>query len=389
MVAAVALGAALLIALTSLGSGFREAARAPLAGIAADLVITRPDGGIPSEQTGRGVRQPFGLSTFDTGEIGQMSAVPGVDTAVGALQIWDFGPRSTITIAGVDPGQRSVGPGRILDHNLIAGRSFHPGEQRVAVLDRHYAAFYDTKVGQQVTVGGRDFSVVGVVEVKDSAQTAASNIYLPLADAQQLAGLAANQVNQVHVQVGNSADTEAVTAGITARVGQVSAITADSLVQIMGAVGRISARFSTIAAIIGGIGGLVLSWTALRGLVSERTREIGLLMAVGWRRSHVVAAFRIEALILGLVGAAVGIALGIVLAWLLSYIPAPDLVAAPPSMSGHSDAVQTTDTGLPVRVSLTAVGAAALVSLAGATGAGSLAARRATRLKPARSLVSL
>jgi putative ABC transport system permease protein len=389
VVAAVALGAALLIALTSLGSGFREAARAPLAGIAADLVVTRPDSGTPSEQPGRGVRQPFGLATFDSGEVRDMGAVPGVDTAVGSLQIWDFGPRSTITIAGVDPGQRAVGPGRILDRDLIAGRSLRTGERGVAVLDRHYAAFYDTKVGQRVKVGERSFSVVGVVEVKDSAQTAASNIYLPLAEAQQLAGLAADQVNQVHVQVGNSADTEAVTAGITDRVGQVSAITPDSLVQIMGAVGRISARFSTIAAVVGGIGGLVLSWTALRGLVSERTREIGLLMAVGWRRSHVVRAFRVEALVLGLVGAVVGIALGTALAGLLSYVPAPDLLPAPPSVVGHGDAPDADSNGLPVSVSLTALGAAALMSVVGATSAGVLAARRATRLKPARSLVSL
>jgi len=389
VIAAVALGAALLIALTSLGSGFREAARAPLAGIAADLVVTRPDIGAPSQQTGRGVRQPFGLATFDSDEVGQMNAVPGVGTAVGALQIWDFGPRSTVTIAGVDPAQQTVGPGRILHHNLIVGRSFHSGEPGVAILDRHYAAFYDTKVGQRVTVGQRTFEVVGVVEVKDSAQTAASNIYLPLGEAQQLAGLAETQVNQVHVQVGNSADTEAVTAGITERVGPVSAITPDSLVQIMGAVGRISARFSTIAAIIGGLGGLILSWTALRGLVSERTREIGLLMAVGWRRSHVVGVFRTEGLILGLAGAVVGIALGVALAWLLSFIPAPDLGAATTSMAGHDSTTPAAGTGLPVSISLTAVAAAGVVALVGATGAGMVAAHAATRLKPARNLVSL
>jgi putative ABC transport system permease protein len=157
----------------------------------------------------------------------------------------------------------------------------------------------------------------------------------------------------------------------------------------MGAVGRISARFSTLAAIIGAIGGLVLSATALRGLVSERTREIGLLMAVGWRRSHVVSAFRLEALVLGLAGAVVGIALGVALAWLLSYLPAPDLVAAPPAVAGHSDARPDADTGLPVSVSLTAVVTAALVAVVGATVTGALAARRVTRLKPARSLVSL
>jgi ABC-type antimicrobial peptide transport system permease subunit len=59
----VALGVALFIALTAAGSGFREAARQPLADIGADILISRSDnGGGVAAQTTRGVRQPFGLS---------------------------------------------------------------------------------------------------------------------------------------------------------------------------------------------------------------------------------------------------------------------------------------------------------------------------------------
>ncbi|WP_406864446.1 ABC transporter permease [Streptomyces sp. HUAS MG47] len=390
VIGAVALGSALLIALTSLGAGFREAARAPLAGIAADLIVTRPDTGSASGQSGRGVRQPFGLATFDGAELGEVRSVQGVREASGSLQIWDFGPRSTVTIAGVDPAQRAVGPGRILDRNIVEGRALRPGERGVAVLDRHYAAFYGTKTGRQVKVGTRMLPVVGVVEIKDAAQTAAANVYLPLADAQQLAGLPADQVNQIHVQVGDSGETEEVTARINDRIGNVSAITADSLVQIMGAVGRISARFSTIAAVVGAIGGLILSWTALRGLVAERTREIGVLMALGWRRGDVVRAFRLEALVLGLAGAALGILVGLALAGLMSYVPIPELLPEPPGGAGHGGtATETGGEGLPVSISLTALAAATLLAVLGSTLAGILAAHRVTGLKPARNLVSL
>ncbi|GAA4909029.1 ABC transporter permease [Streptomyces coeruleoprunus] len=387
VVGAVALGAALIVALTSLGAGFREAARAPLAGVAADVILTRPDGAAPSQQTARGVRLPFGLSTFSPADVAEVRSVGGVSVAVGSLQIWDFGPRSTITVAGVDPSQREVGPGRVLARDLVKGRAFTARERGVAVLDQHYAAFYDMKVGDRVKVGPREFAVVGILEVRDSSQAAAANIYVPLADAQQVAGLKAGEVNQVHVQVGNSSDTEEVTGRITDRLGTVSAITPDSLVQIMGAVGRISARFSTIAALVGAVGGLLLSWTALRGLVAERIREIGVLMAVGWRRRDVVRAFGLEALVLGLTGAAVGIVVGIGLAGLLSYLPTPEIVTGPPGAEGHA-AAGAEDTGLPVSVGLTALLTAALTSVVGATAAGVLAARRATALKPALNLMS-
>jgi putative ABC transport system permease protein len=230
-------------------------------------------------------------------------------------------------------------------------------------------------------------TVVGILEVEDSSQAAAANMYLPLSDAQHIAGLSAGQVNQVHVQVGSSADTSDVTEGINDRIGTVSVVTTDSLVQIMGAVGRISARFSLVAGVVGALGGLLLSWTALRGMVAERTREIGVLMAVGWRRRDVVTAFGFEAAALSLAGAATGILLGIVTARLLSYIPIPELLAGPPGAE-HGSTAASNETTLPVVVPATALVIATLTAVVGGTGAGVAATRRVTTREPARNLTS-
>jgi putative ABC transport system permease protein len=387
---AVALGAALFVTLTSLGAGFRAAARAPLADVAADLIVTRPVGkgeAAPSAQATRGVRLPFGLATFNAGEVRGIQSVQGVTATAGSLQIWDFGARSTVTIAGVDPAQQAVGPGRVLARNMVEGRSFHPGENDVAVLDRHFAQFYNVRVGGKVTVGQRQIPVIGMVEVRDSSQAAAANVYLPLTDAQRLAGLGPDRVNEIHVQVRSSADTGAVTSRINRTVGPVSAITTDSLVQIMGAVGRISARFSTVAAVVGAVGGLLLSWTALRGMVAERIHEIGLLMAVGWRRRDVVSAFRLEALLLSLAGAVMGILLGLALAALLTFVPVPELQAGPPEAAG-GHATAAGETTLPMGLDPLNLAVAALAAAIGGTAAGALAARRATAKKPARSLTA-
>lgn len=396
VVTAVALGASLFVALSALGSGFRVAARAPLAELAADLVVTRPAGAgdtgtTPDGQATRGVRMPFGLSTFNAGDLDDVRGVPGVAQTAAALQLWDFGPRSTVTLAGVDAGNRAVGPGRLLAENVIKGRGFAAGEHGVAVVDRHYAAFYGIDVGQTVTLAGKPVAVVGVVELTDASQAAASNVYVPLADAQRLAGLPPDQVNQIHVQVANAADADAVAARINDTLGQVSVITADSLVQIMGAVGRVSARFSTVASAVAVLGGLVLSWLALQGLVSERVAEIGLLKALGWRRRDVVRAFVTEAAVLSAVGAVAGLVLGLVMAALLSRMPLPDIsLSSGFSVADHGHGAVTGDasTRLPVGTDPLSLVLAFLVAAGGGTVAGWLTARRVAAIKPAQSLTA-
>lgn len=117
MVAGVALGVALFVALSALASGFRAVARAPLEAVAADLVVTRPSGPAPSPgtaQRGRGVRMPFGLSPLTSAEFAAVGQTEGVAATATALQLWEFGPRETTTIVGVDPAATAVGPARAL-----------------------------------------------------------------------------------------------------------------------------------------------------------------------------------------------------------------------------------------------------------------------------------
>lgn len=385
---AVALGAGLFVTLDGLGAGVRAAAQAPLAAVAADMIVTRPDGdGGPPDQTNRGVRSPFGLAMFSAEDVRRMAAVNGVSAAVGALQLWDFGDRTTVTISGVDAAQTAVGPGRILTRNVKEGRAFEPSERAVAVLDLHYARFYDFAVGDEVDVGDSSFKVVGIVELTDTSQAAAANVYVPIADARRLAGLPEDQVNEVHVQVREASDTDEVVSRIDGAVGQVSAITSDSLVQVFGAVGRISARFSTIAGLVGLIAGLLLGWLALQGLVAERRRDIGLLRAVGWRRRDVIRAFSTEAGLLSVVGALVGVLVGVGVVLLLGLTPAPAQVST--HSSGHSVSGPASKTpGLPTEIRVGSLVIGFLAAGLGGTLAGAAAAGRAAGRPPRRNLTS-
>ncbi|HUS69167.1 MAG TPA: FtsX-like permease family protein, partial [Anaerolineae bacterium] len=87
---------------------------------------------------------------------------------------------------------------------------------------------------------------------------------------------------------------------------------------LMGIVSAFAWGISILAVIIGGVG---MMNTVLMS-VFERTREIGLLRALGWRKSRVLRMILMESIGISLIGGVLGSALGIVTVWLFGRIPA-------------------------------------------------------------------
>jgi ABC-type lipoprotein release transport system permease subunit len=237
-----------------------------------------------------------------------------------------------------------------------------------------------------VTIGGRDFQIVGIAEQRGSSQAGVANLYVPLAEAQALVGLPAGQVNQVYVRVADASRVDAVVDALTARVGSLSVISQDSILQVMGGVARVSARFAEVAGLLGLLGGWVLAWVALSGLVAERQREIGVMKATGWRTREVIQVFLIEASLLSAAGGLVGVALGLAAALGTSYLPAP-VTALSETLPGLAVASATvSDPHLSAQVAPGVLLLALLVATSGGILAGWISAWRASALKPSQTL---
>jgi ABC-type antimicrobial peptide transport system permease subunit len=388
----VALGVALFIALTAAGNGFREAARQPLAGIGADILISRPDnGGSIAGQTMRGLRQPFGLASLTLVEADALHDVSGVSDVSGGLLLWDFGANSYQTLLGVDTtastGAAVVGPAQA-EKWVVNGRFFQPGETGVIVVDRHYAAFFGLEPGERVEIGERPFTVIGVIEVPGGNQAAAANFYLPLADAQALAGLASDQINQIYVRVAEAGNVEAVVAESEARLGDISVLTEQSIVQVMGGVAQVSDRFAGVAALAALLGGLILTGITLSTGINLRANEIGVMKATGWQARDVMRLFTAEGVLVSLLGAALGIVLGWLAILILGQIPVDlsTLVSSAGTTPGLGAMTETAAYTLPARLSWELVMLAVVTAVFGGGLAALLAAHRAARLKPAEAL---
>ena len=321
----------------------------------------------------------------------------------GALQIWDFGGTSYVTVLGVDiehalqaPGSGTqtttlhvVGPEATLASGLLSGRTFKPGDRGVAVADLHYARFFNLQPGAKVTVDGVPFDLIGIVELRNGSQAAAANLYLPLADAQSLVGLGPDQVNQVYVRVANAGKVDTVVARLTRELGNISVMTEDSLLQVMGGIGQVSARFSLIAATVGLLGGLIVSLGGPRrtggGAAPGNRRHEGGRLAEPPRRAG-FSAGSFPAQPAGRPGGLLARVGRGVVARADSRLP--DTITAADQTIQSMAMVQTAaqNLTLPARVDMATLALAILASVGGGTFAGWTSARRAAKIKPAQSL---
>jgi len=393
-----AVGIALLVVVNALSSAFREAARAPLAEVGADISIQR-NGDVPQELAGPVF--PCSAVTLRKDEVERVRQVPGITGVATGVLLWVFDADQFTIIMGLDP-QSPLGPGR-LRHFITQGRFLESGptaNKAEALLEVNYAQERRLKVGDNVSVAGKSYPVVGLVDASKAAKVAVAGVYLPLAEAQALAQ-ASPQVQSVSPFAAGDVNLLFLTAdqrrvpGLAATLkgilgDKVSISTPESFLKQLGNLFALSDTFAwAVSAIaIATAALLVLKTTA--GNINERAREIGVLKCLGWTNADVTRQLLAETLIQCLLAGV----LGLVVAWLaclgLSFlevrIPIPwEMAPTPHFLPGGGEPVFKT-LSLPMRLapSLAAFALSLCVLIGGVTGG--LLARRIARIKPSEVL---
>ncbi len=213
------------------------------------------------------------------------------------------------SIIGLDPEKTSKRRGGAYSTRLIRGRALTTHDRYSCVLGKIVADNFKKSVGSKIEVEGTSFRVVGIYE--SGSRTIDNYIAIPLEIAQEMVGFDKDEVSSINVETDDPSNMEKIASIIELRYDELDAHTPEEMTEelegLLSTVRTASWAVSGIAAIVGGIG---IANTMLMSVI-ERTREIGLLKAIGWGKLDVLKNILIESLTLGFIGGVLGILLGI------------------------------------------------------------------------------
>ena len=383
----IGIGIALFVSINAVSTAYQKAVSLPFKNLGADLVVQRPErrtmGSAQTPESMRGIRLPFSNQLLPSVDLGKLTSIEGVGAMASSLLLWEFDQGGFRTIMGVDLSQPSLGPVKVKEW-LKEGR--FPQQEGEVILEKHYAKFHHASIGTKMKIGGRNFTVVGLLEIREGSQIASANIYLPLADAQKLLSGEPKAVNVVYLRLTNPSLLSPVKTQIASQLSGVSVTSSDSFLELMGGVSKISDQFSLLTSIIA-LGGAIflIIKTMLANLVA-RSSEIGILKAVGWTEKDVQKQLMGEALLQALAGGIFGLIIGYGVSYLLGFASIP--VSTPweinlvPALAKSAEGAASAAVQLPVSLSLGLTAAALGLSLLAGALASYFMGRRTARMKP-------
>ena len=327
----VVIGVAAVVIMTSIGLGAQQRVTSAIAGLGSNLIIVSPNFQRAGQVSG-GAGQGASLRDADVEAIGkQVQGVAAVAPVVrGQVQLAAEGANWNTRIEGVTPPYLIARDLTIAQGRMFADREARQGRTVVVVgptVARELWGEADP-VGRRVRVRSVPFEVVGVLASKGQSgfgQDQDDLVLGPLtAVRSRIIGRRSrgDAVQTIYVKATEADELDRVQEDVTnllreqhrIRPGEDDDFSTQNMASILEASQSAIATFTVLLAavaavslVVGGVGIMNIMLVA----VTERTREIGLRMAVGARRTDILIQFAIESVALSLVGGLIGLIIGV------------------------------------------------------------------------------
>ena len=315
------IGIASVITIMSLGAGSTESIVGEISSYGANVLTVSP---------GQSRRGPGGSSntvttliTDDAVAIEKLANVEMTSRSVGKNKTIAANSESTsVQVSGVDANYEQIealsfSTGSFFEESdvLSAAKDVVLGDEIIEELFGEGAEEF--VIGETVRIDGRVFQIVGVV-------TDSNNAYIPVTTGQNIL-FGQNHLDSISVYITDSELADEVTIDIEELLLDEHDIDdpeaadfnvrgsqsfADTISTVTGTLTTLLSGIAAISLVVGGIGVMNIMLVT----VTERTKEIGLLKAIGAKDQNILAQFLIEAIVLTVSGGIIGITLGALIA---------------------------------------------------------------------------
>ena len=334
----IVIGIASVIMILSLGQGASQAITDQVSSLGTNLIIVIPG----TQQPGR-ITSTDTLKYTDVEALAAPNAIPNISSVTSQISIGAAvvanGENKNLAVQGVGADYATIYSLGIDQGEFITQDDVSAGT-RVAVLGPTVVTDLfgadASPIGQTVTIKSHSFRVIGVTTAKGSSgfTNPDETVYIPVTTGMReilgqdyvsavvLSATNANEIDQTMTDIKNflldrHKITDSTLADFTIRSSK-------DAISILGTItGILTGGLTGIAAIslvVGGIGIMNIMLVT----VTERTREIGLLKAIGAKRKDILTQFLIEAVVLTLSGGIVGIVIGISFTFIITrFAPIP------------------------------------------------------------------
>ncbi len=334
------IGVAAVIAMVAVGSGATASVQQQISSIGSNLLIVL-SGSVTSSGIHMGSGQSLTLTEDDARAIGTEcpSVLAAAPTVRGGVQVVYGNSNWATSLQGSTPDYLTI-----RDLAMAEGRAFTDQDvdsaAKVALVGPTVVRnlFGDADpVGQVIRVKGVPFTVTGVLAPKGQSPTGQDQddvLIVPISTAKKkvlgVSQAGARSVPAILVQARDATLLDSAQQEATAllhqrhriQAGQDDDFTVRNLTELLSAQ-ETSARImsillgaiASVSLVVGGIGIMNIMMVS----VTERTKEIGLRLAIGARKSDILTQFLVESITLALMGGVIGIALGLISSAVISY----------------------------------------------------------------------
>lgn len=315
----IAIGIMVIVALGMVTGGLKASTTSTLKAGAAEISVVQTGSG--NYGSGRidesrvtdllnisGVKETAGtLRATNTSTSGSSTAdVSGTSTGTGTTDTSSGqGSFGGFSVTGMDPDKLSLAGIEDVDGALYSNESTNE-----VIIGKTTSTNLDKNVGDTINLFGKDFTITGIYETGNFMTDAGA--FMSLSTLQNLTNND-NQVSSIAVKIDENANATEVSEAIeTAYPNELSTTTAASMASRMNTalntIDTANWAISLLAIIIGGVG--VVNTMVMS--VFERTREIGVLKAVGWKEKRILGMILGESVVLTLIAAVVGTVVAVI-----------------------------------------------------------------------------